>query len=307
MVITKQFYFRGWLPAGLVINSRLLSSQPDDGTAVMIPIINSNPGTTWPVQQPRPTFPIAQATDISAIVLKDPIPESTLVMLPLGDWYGPGTPYVLAINTWYDGVIQAISGDDVSAVRIIMHEMHLYLSMDEMDPGSLPDACVGEMPARILAGSRRKSALFIDPGAYTEQGAIFGWPPKVSMGQEEVSARLMNYLTIKQIHTAGLAQGVLKDPGFEDNDVPDSFLKCSLAGGRVTPPPHAGRIRYYGIMPVVRENVQPMFPVGAMSGGFTIGEPTWGAHPNLLNAGLLANSSLAATSESGDDQVVHYN
>lgn len=307
MVITKEFYFRGWLPAGLVINSRLLTSQPDADTAVLTPIINSDPGTTWPVHQPRPIFPIAQATDVSAIVLKDPIPESTLVMLPLGDWYGPGTPYILAINTWYDGRIQSVTGGDVSAVRILMTETHLYLSMTEMDPGNLPDVCVGEMPARILVGKRGKSALFSDPSGMTVFGSVLGWFPRVKEGKEDVVARYMKYLSIKQAHTAGLAMGVLRDPGFESNDQPDCYLKCALVGGQVTPPSGAGKIHYYGIVPVARQSVQPIFYVGGGGVNYEIQASAVDGYPNLLSMSRLSESALSVVDEYGDDQVVHYN
>lgn len=307
MVITKEFYFRGWLPAGLVINSRLLSSQPDDDTAVLTPIINSDPGTTWPIHQPKPVFPIAQATDVSAIILKNPFPETTLVMLPLGDWYGSGTPCILALNTWYDGVIQIISGDDVPAVRLIMTQTHLYLSMTEMDPGSLPDVCVGEMPARVIVGSRRSSALFADPSSYVSGAGVLGLSPQVTMPDGELSTCLMTWLTVKQAHTAGLAQGVPRDPGLEDQSSPDCFLRCNLVGGKVTPPVGAGKIHYYGLMPIALKSVQPMFLVGGMGNFSEVGPSLAETHSNILSSTVISDWSIAVVGVSQEEQVIHYN
>lgn len=298
MIITKEFYFRGWLPAGLVINARLLSDSPADGAPVVRPVINSSPGSSWPGYQPRPVFPIPQATSTSAIILKDPLPESTLAFLPLGDWYGPGTPYMLAVNTWYDGRIQSISGGDVPSVRLILSTIQLYMRSEESDPGLLPNTCVGSMPACILPGVNRQSALFIDEARVTMAQHVFGTPPAVTMQSQEEFARYMDYLLIKPYHTAGLPAGVPK--GGE----PDAFayyLGCNLVAGQVTKPEGAGDIKYYGIVPVCKEDVQPIFfatSVGVQGAAFM--EPV-----NLLKP--MDPMALAVVNTTGDDQLIHYN
>lgn len=298
MVITKEFYFRGWLPAGLVINSRLLDDTPAEGVPVLRPIINSRPGSSWPMYQPRPAILISQATAISAIILKDPLPESTLALLPLGDWYGPGTPYVLAINTWYDGRIQYVSGGDVPSVRIILSDIHLYLMAGELDPGSLPDTCVGAMPARILPGANQNSALFVDAGMETASPHTYGMMPMIPADTDSQPARYMNYLMIKPSHTAGLAYGMPKGSGPDQNEY---FLECDLVSGRATPPEGAGKINYYGIMPICKEEVQPISLVGSTA----VMGAAWTEPANLLMP--MGPLALAYVNTTGDDQLIHYN
>lgn len=302
MIITNEFYFRGWLPAGLVINSRLLDDTPAEGVPVLRPIINSRPGSSWPMYQPRPAILISQATDTSAIVLKDPLPESTLAYLPLGDWYGPGTPYLLAVNTWYDGRIQIISGGDVPAVRIILDNIHLYQMAGELDPGSLPDTCVGAMPACILLGTNNTSALFVDAGMISMSPKTYGMTPMVAMKQMEpptdVPARYMSYFSIKASHLAGLAYGVAK--GGEPTNH-ESFLECELVSGRVTVPEGAGKVNFYGIMPVAQELIQPIYVVGSQSIQALLTEEP----ENLLQ--VQDPLALAIVNDRGDDQLIHYN
>lgn len=303
MVITNEFYFRGWLPAGLVINSRLISaplSKPYGSVPVLTPIINPCPDSSWGMHQPSPVFPISQATDTRAIVLKDPIQESTLVMLPSGDWNGPGTPYILAINTWYDGRIQTISGEDTPAVRLILSNPHLYLNSTEAEPGDPADTVVGEMPAYFLKGAHGRSELFVD--ATNQTSDVPGFAPRVTIEGEELPARCMQCLVVKPAHTAGTAVGLLKDPAYAESMEYSHYIRCSLDGGKVVPPEGAGQVKYYGIMPVSRKHVQPIFAVRQSQI-----EISWAGQPISLLSSSITAMPIGVIDTYGEDKVVHYN
>lgn len=297
MIITQEFYFRGWLPAGLVINSKLLRSLPDEDVPVLQPLLNPAPGSSWPQYQPNPVFPITQATDQMAIILKDPIPESTLVMLPLGDWYGPGTPYMLAINTWYDGRVQLVSGGDVMAVRILMGTKHLVHSSEEREPGNLPDVCVGEMTCMILPGRSSRTALFADSSAQVAMNMYeYGMYPVLSGPSGSNPACVMRYLRIRNANLSGLAIAYETD----EADSSRCYIRCSVSSGTVTPPEGAGKIHYYGLIPIPNDRVQPIYAAMETS----IEQSMAGKNALFYPANSIA---LAVTADLDNEKMVNLN
>lgn len=295
MIINKEFFFRGWLPAGLVINARLLLTAPDDGYATLKPIINAQASFRWPTAQPNPTFPIDQADSANAILLKDPFPDGALVMLPTGDWYGSGTPYVLAANAWYEGRIQSVSGSDVTATRIVIGEdKSYYWTLGYPDPRVDPDICVANLPCRYIPGKAVNRALLIDEGGSTN--SEFGITPTVTLSGVEKPCRLMDIIKLSPIHTFGMDRAFIED---QQPDYICSYLRCDIVAGKLTGTPLTKYDRY-GVSPVPKTAVQTFYTVmpNVINGSFE--------DMNVLLS-LPGGAAFAVVASSGDDQLVHYN
>lgn len=255
MIINREFFFRGWLPAGLVVNARLLSSSSDDGTAVLKPIINPAKGAGWPDHQPAPVFPIEQADGESAIVLVDEFPEGALVMLPLGQWYGSGTPFILGINTWYEGRIRVVSGSDVMAVRLIANQRRFYYSSAGSGPGvpATPDVCVTAMPAKFIGGSGTSRDVFLDVNEIT-RALEMGCAPKTIYESYPYDSWPMQYLQLLPVHVAGMRVG------FEDKSSGGerAYVQCQVVDGIVEGGPSTS-YAFVGIIPVAIATIQPFY------------------------------------------------
>lgn len=249
MVINREFFFRGWLPAGLVVNARLLSRSSSRGETVLKPVLNPIPGSHWSVYQPAPVFPVSQATDQTAILLRDPFPETALVMLPLEKWFGSGTPYVLALNTWYEGRIQEVTGEDVMAIRLSMtganREYYSYYS--DLDA---PDVKLRALPCITIPGRKRNQCMMMD------QGDLFqyelGFPPTVTMEGETMFAHIMEPIEINDMSIAGLMSAYASlSPGAERH-----FVQCLVSDGRSKQPTGA---KYFGLATKVDAKVCPFY------------------------------------------------
>lgn len=251
MVINRELFVRGWLPAGLVINARLLTnSTPMSNLAVLKPVINPVPGSAWPSEQAQPVFPIEQATDDTAIVLVDPFETSTLALLPLGKWYGPGTPYILAVNTWYEGRVRLVSGSDVMAVRITAEVSPKYYS-DYKNTSAL-DVSIRTMASYHLMGRTTEQVLALDDRmiAYGE----LGYAPKVSVSGKEVAARVLNLLSLSNVSFAGMRTAY-------SSSSPSSacrFVQCSVTAGKI-----AGQNpKFVGLIPSGKLGKQKFYVIG---------------------------------------------
>lgn len=246
MVINREFFFRGWLPAGLVINARLLVSPSSDGTPVLRPVINPVPGRSWDANQPKPSFPVDQATETQAIILTSDFQEGALVMLPLGQWYGKGSPFILAANTWYEGKIQTVSGDDVMAVRLVANQRRDYFSSSEeaAKEGGQPDITATALVAHYIPGSNTRQALFSDDGRIT-MSYEKGFPTSAFMDGVSMAARVMDFFDLTPLQVAGLRGAYAK----ENPSTELRFIQCDLVNGN--PPTSSGKqFDYFGIFPM---------------------------------------------------------
>lgn len=301
MIINKEFFFRGWLPAGLVINARLMLASPSEGIATLKPVINPRPGFGWPTYQPAPSFPIEQANDVNAIVLKDAFPDGTIVALPSGEWFGSGTPYVLAVNTWYEGRIQSVSGGDVMAIRLLLNDSKSYYwTTGYPDPRVDPDICVSNMACKFIPGKTTQRALFLDSGSAMLNEA--GYPAMVSVrvgpsaDPTPSPALLADVIRLSAYHTYGMASGLTED------QTPDSlvyFLQCEIADGKVTGTP-LNKYAMYGIAPVSVNQVQAFYLASDGQISDTMDDM------NVLSK-VTWPMRIVVASDSGDDQLVHYN
>lgn len=288
MIINKEFFFRGWLPAGLLVNARLLTSAPERSSLpVLKPVINPLPGVGWPTTQPAPVFPIEQATADTAIILMDPLSGGAPVLTVFPEWLGDGTPFIIAVNTWYEGRIRSVSGSDVMGVRIMPSAYEDYYS--QYSAGSPKDVRMYNMPCHHLLGRDSEQVLLVDPG-FKSQNEL-GYPPMIASGEEKVPARLMDVLRLTTASFAGMFYAYKEtNPGtqthailctVEDGRLPEaSIKKVALALA-----PKAGRQKYYSVTP--QSSIQDTIDV-------------------IRDAGVLVTASRAR-SATGSDQVVHYN
>lgn len=284
MVINREFFFRGWLPAGLLINARLITNSSKRGEMVLRPVLNPSQDSSWPDQQPPIVFPVSQATDSKAILLKDGVSEGTIAMLPLGDWYGPGTPYILAVNTWYEGLIQEVSGGDVMAIRIIQAFTLNYYSRPGIDK---PDVSLATFPCRWIRGWRGEKRAFKDTGS---QLAEMGYVPRVTEGDKAVPLPVLDVLRLRTAHLAGMRMA-RPQPSPTGNV---HYVQCEITSGMQSPDPD---VNYYGIVGSVNPNVQNFYTVGGDS-----------IVSKISDVGLVRTQNIGALSvPTNDDQVIHYN
>lgn len=285
MVINREFFFRGWLPAGLLINARLITSSSDRGETVLRPVLNPSPESSWPAQQPPIVFPVSQATDTKAILLKDPLPEGTLAMLPLENWYGPGTPFILAINTWYEGRIQEVSGGDVMAVRIskafTLSHYSYYSGLEA------PDVRLATLPCKWIPGAVSEKRAFMDSNS---QLAEIGYVPTVSAGDQEVPLPILDIMRIRTVHLAGLRIAFqTQSPSSNEH-----FVQCEIIAGKQKPSPD---VKFYGLLGSIDPNVQNFYMVSAAN-----------ISAKLSGTGLIKPQNIGTLSVTmTDEQVVHYN
>lgn len=288
MVINREFYFRGWLPAGLVLNARLLDHTTESNFPVMIPVLNPHPGRGWSIDQPQPVFPVTQASSQKAIVLKDPFLESTIVLLPLKEWMGSGTPMILAFNSWYEGRIQEISGDDVMAVRLRASADRKYYSYYSGLPSQ--DVAIHTLPARMIGGRSGDTVLVGDMGSVTVENEI-GLAPTVSIGGMDVQGRVMRVATVGSIHTAGMDEGFKElNPG-----TARYYIQCKITSGQVS---QVGSYKHFGIGSKPNANIQSFYTVEAYTIGGQIIED------DLDMEGIKA---VVARGSLDSEQVVNYN
>lgn len=296
MVINREFFFRGWLPAGLVLNARLNESSPGDNFPVLKPVINPTPGRSWPEKQPSPIFPVEQATDEQAILLADSFPEGALVMLPLGGWYGKGTPCILATNTWYEGRIQLVTGADVMAVRLLPIQRRAYFTSAEeaAKPDGVPDVTVVAMASYYIPGRTRYQALFVDESESTM--TELGYPPMIGPSDSQMPARVMDYFSVTQIHVAGLRGAYEK----ENPSTELRYIQCSVVDGSMASI-DSQSYAYIGLIPISTWVVQAFYSV--QLNVITASKQL----KNLLDPDSEEVLAVVANGSAGSDQVVHYN
>lgn len=288
MVINREFYFRGWLPAGLVLNARLIEQTTSDNFPVMIPVLNPYPGRGWSIDQPQPVFPVTQATSQKAILLKDPFPEAAIVLLPLAEWMGSGSPMILAFNTWYEGRIQEVSGADLMSIRLRASASRKYYSY--YSGLSSQDVAISTLPAKLIVGKSCETTLFVDTSAATMESEL-GIAPQVSVASMSVPCRLMHVVTTGSINTAGMAEGFKElNPGLARN-----FIQCKISSGR---PELVGEYKYFGIGSKPDTRIQNFYTVAASEIVESITED------GLDKEGIRA---VVAKGSADDEQVVHYN
>lgn len=287
MVINREFFFRGWLPAGLLINAKLITKSPArTGQAVLSPILNAVPGAGWPVDQPRPVFPVEQATNDTAIVLVDPLSDGTIALLPLGSWYGSGSPYLLGLNTWYEGRIRIVTGDDVMSVRLLAATVGNYYS-DSDDSILVKDVAATKMACRHIIGRHTEQILATDAGMIVPN--TMGWPPKVTESGNDIPARLVNKVTITGASFAG-TRTIYAENNSSANPVP--FIQCAVADGKV----QDTNVKYVGIVLCLDAGTQKFYSLGDEG----IMEEVSDINKTDCSIGTIAISEAA-------DQVVHYN
>lgn len=287
MIINREFFFRGWLPAGLVINARLLTDTPEStALPVLKPIINPYPGNGWPTHQPSPVFPIDQATAETAIVLADPLAEGTVVMTIFPEWMGAGSPFILAVNTWYEGRIRSISGSDVMGVRLMPSASEDYYSYYSAE--SVKDIRVYNMPCRHILGRNTDQVMLGDPDGISVD---LGMPPTVTFDGAPMAAQLADVLHLTSVSFAGMLSAYSDtNPGTETK-----VIQCSIEGGRrpgdpikkvaLACAPKVGRQKFFTIADgmLINQNVDVIRQAG-----------------DLIT--LSRSKSLVGT-----EQVVHYN
>lgn len=286
MVINREFFVRGWLPAGLVINARLLTnSTPMSNLAVLKPVINPVPGSSWPSEQNQLMFPVDQATSDIAIVLVDSLEESSLALLPLGKWYGPGTPYILAVNTWYEGRVRLISGSDVMAVRIMAEVAPKYYS-DYQDT-SAKDVSIRTMACHHLEGRNTAQILALDDQSLTTNE--LGYAPRVSAGDAEMPARVLNSFALSNVSFAGLRTAYA-------DSTPSSavrYIQCLVTAGNIA----GQKPKYVGLVPNGSIGRQKFYTVRQ--------DKITGAVTDIVKIDTVLGT--ISHSGRGDDQIVHYN
>lgn len=285
MVINREFFFRGWLPAGLVVNARLLSSAPNrTRQAVMKPILCPVPGAGWPIDQPFPVFPIDQANGDTAIVLVDPMPQSALALLPLGAWYGDGTPYVLGMNTWYEGRIRTISGADVMAIRIVAAATPRFYSnyagLEQKDVSVVSMAC------HLIVGRRTEQVLAVDANDLTSNE--LGYRPMVTSGSDQLPARVFDVLEASTASFAGMRVG------YEEQNAGSAkhYIQCVITDGK-----YPGKTPdFIGILATPKLGKQKFYSLLASS--------VQAVDEDIASPGYSHGTVARGRS---DEQVVHYN
>lgn len=238
MVINREFFVRGWLPAGLVINARLLTTTAaGSAMAVMKPVINPSPNSAWTTDQVQLVFPVEQATSDTAIVLVDPFEDGALALLPLGRWFGSGTPYILATNTWYEGRVRAVSGADVMSIRIDAQVSPKYYSRNSGLPAK--DVSIRAMACHLIPGRRTQRALLLDDRSLTTTD--LGYAPRVLVEDKSVTARLMDVVLMSGVSFAGMRTAYTEPDGGQFAH----FIQCELTAGKLA----SQDPTYVGIIP----------------------------------------------------------
>lgn len=249
------------------------------------PVLNPSPESSWPAQQPPIVFPVSQATESKAILLKDALPEGTIAMLPLENWYGPGTPFILAVNTWYEGRILEVSGGDVMAVRISKaFTLNYYSYYSGIET---PDVRLATLPCKWIPGTAGEKKAFKDGSSVV---AELGYIPRISAGESEVPLPILDVMRIRTIHLAGMRIA------FPDKSPANSahFVQCEIAASNQQP---SQNIKFVGLVGSVDPNVQNFYSV---TGDGVTAKISDVSLIQTRNAGVL---SMPAT----DEQVIHYN
>lgn len=288
MVVNQEFNYRGWLPAGLVLNARLLSTaKAGTNVAVLKPVINPHPGKGWPTLQPAPVFPIDQASEDKAIILRDSFPDGALALLFSPEWMGSGTPYILATNTWYDGRISIVSGADVMGVRLVPTAYEEYYSYYGA-PVTEKDVRVFNMPCRYIVGKGSDQVLALDAMGVSMED--IGYPPFVSSGETQIPARVVDLLQLSSYSFAGMtsAYGEL-NPGTEVH-----ILQCSVVAGKLG----GKEPKAIGLIAAPKASRQKFY----MLEGSTLMGPL-----ELIGNGGTYATVASGRDTAGSEQLVHYN
>lgn len=283
MVINREFFFRGWLPAGLLVNARLCTSPSSDGSLGARPLLNPSPESAWPAQQPPIAFPVTQATDDKAILLVDALPDGAIAMLPLEAWYGSGSPYLLATNTWYEGRIREVSGEDVMSVRIhpAVAPLQYYSYYSGLEH---PDVMLYPLPCRWIPGVRRDVRAFKDANSKL---AEIGYVPTVAVDDTNVPLPILDVKKIESVDLAGMRMAYSsQSPAGEAH-----FIECEFQASPEMP------IKFVGLIASVNANVQNFYSVSKDS-----------IAAKFTGPGLIKTQTISVLSTGGhDEQVLHYN
>lgn len=287
MVINREFFFRGWLPAGLLINARLNSSSPSDDCTVLRPLISPVPTASGSRPQPPITFPVTQATDGIAILLKDAIPEGAIVMLPTGAWYGPGTPFILATNVWYEGRIQEVSGGDVMSVRVGVDRDFTLNYFSDYTGVDAADVRLIQLPCKWIPGAVRDQRAFKDPQALLNET---GYIPKIQVDGKSVALPVMDFKRILSFELAGMRDAYSS----QSSSSRVYFIQCEYAAGL---DPRIPGTKYFGLIGAVEPSIQSFYSV--------LGE---NIRTKIAGADLIKTQWLGVLSTGlSSDQVVSYN
>lgn len=287
MVINREFFFRGWLPAGLLINAKLVTTSPaTTGQAVLKPILNAVPGVGWPLNQPRPVFPVEQATQDTAIILVDPLSEGTIALLPLGEWYGAGSPYLLGVNTWYEGRIRMVSGEDVMSIRLFAHMVCNYFS-DSDESIVSKDVAAVTMACRHIVGKHTEQILATDAGMLIPN--TMGWPPIVQDMGNSIPARVVNKVCLTGASFAG-TRTIYSENNSAASPIP--FIQCAVADGKVT----NNSVKYFGVVLRLDKGTQKFYTLEAE-----------GIMNQVADLDKANRDIVTIAISEASDQVVHYN
>lgn len=287
------------MPAGLLVNARLLSTAPKSSSPnalVVTPIINADPSIGWFDGQPRPVFPVEQATNDTAIILSDPLPEGTIVLLPLGQWTGPGTPYLLAVNTWYEGRIRTVSGDDVMSVRLTVAGVPRYYSDYDAEAVLDEDVIAISMPCHHITGVHTERILVADAKGITlNKQAVVGLPPMVAGQDKDVPARLVDKVALSKASFAGLRRIYLEQTGsLGDTYI---FYQCAITDGKLND--NSG-VKYVGFTLSWDDSERPFYFLSAEG----ISEQ---CKEELTVSDVTSKVIGAIAVDTVTDQIVHYN
>lgn len=252
----------------------------------MVPLLNPAPGSNWSVYQPSPVFPVTQANDNTAVLLKDPFPETAIVLLPLDQWYGSGTPFILAFNTWYEGRIQEVTGSDVMAIRLVMagnRDYYSYYSGLEA-----PDVKLRPLPCTVIPGKSRRQCMMLDDGMLTVYEK--GYLPTVQVSDQEAYAHITEPLDIQNMSVAGMVSAYASlSPGAERH-----YIRCQVTDGASKVPSSA---KYVGLATKVDPKICPFYT-------YEVSALTGLAEPDALDA---KGSFCAPVPFTTGESVVHYN
>lgn len=109
MVITSRVRVRGWLPAGMILNTRLDRKSLIPNGALLVPVINAGKSLA--------PFVGFQASDDTALAAVGQF-LTDVAAFALDGVASLGAPLMLARNTYFDGEIVSYTGEDTPKIAL---------------------------------------------------------------------------------------------------------------------------------------------------------------------------------------------
>jgi hypothetical protein len=203
MVVNQILNVRGWLPAGLVLNTLLDTASRGDGKITCVPVLATGSSKSSDLDNDPSWIKVPQANASWAIQLRGKFLTPAL----LGALKGreaplPEDPCVLLANVMFDGEVMIVSGEELAISRIavprsgFVADLYSYYagleSKDVVSKQIFAGAIMPEGAASIVVTDPDKKVTYIDASPISY--ALPGEEPVLAYTAKHASVRYMTFV-----------------------------------------------------------------------------------------------------------------